>query len=36
MRFNPGRFGATTMAQLRMTFRRRVTLFDGDVAWPSP
>ena len=27
MRFNPGRFGATTMAQLRMTFRRRITLF---------
>ena len=27
MRFNLGRFGATTMAQLRMTFRRRITLF---------
>ena len=27
MTFNLGRFGATTMAQLRMTFRRRITLF---------
>ncbi len=27
MKFDLGRFGATTMAQLRMTFRRRITLF---------